>query len=135
MRASDSDGSSLVVDGDTIRYAPAEGFRGQASIVFEVTDGETLTDPEGRTTVVSIPVQVGPETPVLHCPTEPLGVVQGGSIVTVDVTAVCHVWVADPDIRPGLRFSATWSFPQTWRGGSGMSYLNSVSARRLLATV
>jgi hypothetical protein len=103
-------GLTTVNEGDESIVLTAIGdYVGPGALVFEVTDGESLTDPDGRTTVVSIPVQVGPQTPVLHCPTEPLGVVQGGSIVTVDVTAVCHVWVADPDTRPGLRYSATWS--------------------------
>lgn len=59
VRASDSDGSSLVVDGDTIRYAPAEGFRGQASVVFEVTDGASGDDPDGNTALLTLPVTVG----------------------------------------------------------------------------
>jgi len=86
-------------------------YTGPGALVFEVTDGETLTDPLGRTAVVSIPVQVGPETPVLHCPTEPIGVVQGGPVVTVDVTTVCHVWVADPATAPNLRYSGRWTDP------------------------
>ena len=59
VRASDADGSSLVVDGDTLRYAPAEGFRGQASIVFEVTDGASADDPNGNTALLTLPVTVG----------------------------------------------------------------------------
>ena len=86
-------------------------YVGPAALVFEVTDGETLTDLLGRTAVVSIPVQVGPETPVLHCPDDPIGVVQGGPVVNVDVTSVCHVWVADPATAPGLRYTARWSDP------------------------
>lgn len=59
VRASDADASGLVVDDDTIRYAPAVEFRGQASIVFEVTDGASGDDPEGNTALLTLPITVG----------------------------------------------------------------------------
>jgi len=59
VRASDADGSPLVVDGDTIRYAPADDFRGQASIVFEVTDGSSGDDPNGNVALLTMPITVG----------------------------------------------------------------------------
>ncbi|MBW4720619.1 Ig-like domain-containing protein [Saccharothrix obliqua] len=82
------------------------GYTGPAAITFEVTDGETLTD--GLTSVVTIPVQVGPDTPVLRCPDGALTLIEGGVPVKVDVTTVCHVWVADRSKVGELRYSASW---------------------------
>ncbi|MBX6750441.1 MAG: fibronectin type III domain-containing protein, partial [Micromonosporaceae bacterium] len=110
--AAPTTGLTAANDGEaSIVLTSVNDYTGPGALVFEVTDGETLTDSLGRTAVVSIPVQVGPETPVLHCPTEPIGVVQGGPVVTVDVTTVCHVWVADPRTAPNLRYSARWTDP------------------------
>jgi hypothetical protein len=87
------------------------GYVGPAAVAFEVTDGKTLTDPDGHYAVITIPVQVGPPTPVLRCPTVPVPVVEGGDPVSLDVTAVCHVWVADPATAGSLRYTASWQGP------------------------
>src|SRR5207244_2879490 len=71
------------------------GYTGPASVTFEATDGATLTDQGARTAVITLPVQVGPPTPVLRCPADALPVVEGGAPLAVDVTSVCHVWVPD----------------------------------------
>jgi large repetitive protein len=105
-------GTGLIAANDderTIALTAVGDYVGPASLVFEVTDGESLTDPQGRTAVVSIPVQVGPPTPVLRCPTEPIGVVQGGPDVIVDVPAVCSVWHPDPEARHDLEYAADWA--------------------------
>lgn len=83
-------------------------YAGPAAITFEVTDGSSITDPEGRSAVITVPVQVGPETPVLRCPNDPLPLVEGGAPATVDVTSVCHVWMPDRAKLAGLRYSASW---------------------------
>lgn len=85
-----------------------EDYVGPASLTLEVTDGENLTDPEGRVAVVSIPVQVGPQTPVLRCPTEPQTIVQGTTGKAMDLVSLCHVWTADPAASAGLSFAADW---------------------------
>jgi hypothetical protein len=83
------------------------GYVGPAAITFEVTDGTSLTDPKGLTAVITVPVQVGPPTPVLRCPANPLQVVAGGNPIAVDVMSVCHVWSPTADAS-GLRFSGSW---------------------------
>jgi hypothetical protein len=85
-----------------------EDYVGPASLTLEVTDGENLTDPDGRVAVVSIPVQVGPQTPVLRCPTEPQTVVQGTTGKAMDLVSLCHVWTADSAASAGLAFAADW---------------------------
>ena len=84
------------------------GYAGPAAITFQVTNGTSITDPAGITAIVTIPVQVGPDTPFLRCPDSAIPVVAGGDPVDVDVTSVCHVWVVDPANLEGLRYTAAW---------------------------
>jgi hypothetical protein len=83
-------------------------YAGPAAVTVQVTDGTSLADPHGRMAIISVPVQVGPPTPVLRCPADPLTVVEGGATVKVDVASVCHVWVPDERALAGLKFSASW---------------------------
>lgn len=53
------DGTPGGVDADTIRFTAAEDFRGIASLSFEVTDGSSADDPEGRRALLTLPVIVG----------------------------------------------------------------------------
>lgn len=85
------------------------GYVGPAAITFQVTDGTSVTDPAGHTVTVTVPVQVGPATPVLRCPPDPIDLVEGGDPVTVNVTSVCHVWVADPETLADLHYSGQWA--------------------------
>ncbi len=84
-------------------------YVGPASVTFEVTNGLTLTD--GQSAVVTVPAQVGPPTPVLRCPTNPLTLVEGGHNLTIDVTSLCHVWTPRPGDLAGLQYTATWKQP------------------------
>ena len=86
-------------------------YVGPGAITLEVTDGASLDDPAGKRAIVTIPVQVGPLTPVLRCPTDPIKVVEGGNPVTLDITSLCHVWVPDPATLPTLGYSADWKTP------------------------
>ncbi len=47
------------VDGTTLQYKPAQDYRGQAAVTFEVTDGRNAEDPEGRKALLTIPITVG----------------------------------------------------------------------------
>ncbi|MFF5230419.1 Ig-like domain-containing protein [Dactylosporangium sp. NPDC000521] len=84
------------------------GYSGPGALTFEVTDGASLTDPAGQVAVITVPVQVGPPTPVLHCPDDPLPVVEGGAPLSLDVTAICHVWAPDRGTLPGLTYTFGW---------------------------
>ncbi|WP_169053953.1 Ig-like domain-containing protein [Agromyces sp. H66] len=55
---SDSRESSYV-DGTTLQYVPAQDYRGAAAVTFEVTDGASADDPEGRKALLTLPVTVG----------------------------------------------------------------------------
>jgi len=60
VRATHADGSSLVVDQDTLQYVSADRYWGPASITFEVTDGASASDPDAHVTTLSLPITVEP---------------------------------------------------------------------------
>ncbi|MGN6327267.1 Ig-like domain-containing protein [Pseudolysinimonas sp.] len=59
VNAPGSDGTSLVVDKNTIRFAAQKGFRGETAITFQVTDGDSAADPTGRKALITMPLTVG----------------------------------------------------------------------------
>lgn len=60
VRASHADGSNLVLNGSQLRFTSAARYFGPASISFEVTDGATATDPNGRKATLVLPITVTP---------------------------------------------------------------------------
>jgi hypothetical protein len=60
VTATHSDGGNLVVDSQTLQYTSAPRYFGQASISFEVTDGQSATDPNGRKSILVLPITVLP---------------------------------------------------------------------------
>lgn len=60
VRAANSDGTDPWVDERTVRFRSEAGYFGPASISFVVTDGESATDPTGRTGTIVIPIEVRP---------------------------------------------------------------------------
>lgn len=92
---------------DELVLTSLRGYVGPAAVTLEVTDGSGPTDPAGRRALLTIPVQVGPETPVLRCPPADLDVVLGGESRPLDVAALCHVWTSRPGQLAKLQFSGT----------------------------
>ncbi|HEY5229629.1 MAG TPA: Ig-like domain-containing protein, partial [Galbitalea sp.] len=62
VSATHSDGTSLVVDGQTLQFTSAPQYFGPASITFQVTDGRTPTDPNGHKATLVLPIKVLPKT-------------------------------------------------------------------------
>lgn len=60
VRATHASGAPLVVDEDTLQYTSADRYWGPASITFEVTDGGSALDPDGRVATLSLPITVEP---------------------------------------------------------------------------
>lgn len=60
VSASHASGDSLVVDDDTLQFTSADRYFGPASISFEVTDGASTSDPEGRLATIVLPITVTP---------------------------------------------------------------------------
>lgn len=95
---------------DTARFTltAARQYAGPAAIAFEVTTGTTVDDPEGISAIVSVPVQVGVERPILRCPDDRIEIAQGQTI-SLDVSALCHVLTPNPDGALSLVYEADWS--------------------------
>lgn len=60
VRATHSNGDDLVVDGNTLVFTSADQYFGPASITFEVTDGTSASDPDGRRAILTLPIDVEP---------------------------------------------------------------------------
>ncbi len=110
VRASNSDGSSLVVDSQTLRFRSSDLYFGPASLSFEVTDGVSPTDPDGRVATIVLPIEVTPrenQPPVLVGATIELE--PGGSreLDLVRVTSYPY-----PDDLDELEYRLTQSLPE-----------------------
>jgi large repetitive protein len=62
VSATHSDGSSLVADNETLQFTSASHYFGPASISFQVTDGQSPTDPNGHKAILVLPIKVLPKT-------------------------------------------------------------------------
>lgn len=60
VRATHADGTDLVAGPSTLRFTSADKYFGPASISFDVTDGATAQDPDGRTATLVLPITVTP---------------------------------------------------------------------------
>lgn len=60
VQATHANGDSLVLGDHTLRFTSADKYFGPASISFEVTDGTSATDPNGRVATLVLPIKVTP---------------------------------------------------------------------------
>ncbi|HRQ00080.1 MAG TPA: Ig-like domain-containing protein [Terrimesophilobacter sp.] len=60
VHATHANGDGVVVDRQTLQFTSADKYFGPASISFEVTDGTTWDDPEGRRATLVLPIAVTP---------------------------------------------------------------------------
>lgn len=97
-----------VQDDTTFEVSADEDYAGPAAVVVEVTTGTSVDDPDGVTAVLSIPVQVGAEVPILRCPSEPIEIAQDQRL-DLEIASLCHVWTPTPEMLAELRFTADWS--------------------------
>lgn len=84
-------------------------YVGPASLDIAVIDNASLSAAGARQATFSIPVQVGSPTPVVHCPTNPITVVQSGPAVDVTVASVCSVWTPDGSSPASLAYTTAWA--------------------------
>ncbi len=108
-------------DGATrLRVTALAGYVGPAAVAFEVTTADTAAGGSGRRAFLTVPVQVGPETPVLRCPPTPVDVVVGGQSRPLKIAQLCHVWTASADTLDALAFRGSLE-----DGATGLSVVNS----------
>ncbi|CAN5202326.1 Ig-like domain-containing protein [soil metagenome] len=60
VKATHSNGQNPVIDDHSLRFTSAEKYFGPASISFEVTDGSSASDPDGRKASLVLPIRVTP---------------------------------------------------------------------------
>ena len=89
-----ADGADLVKDESTLVYTSADGYFGQDALTFEVTDGTGPDDPEGRTSTLTIPIDVLPsENQPPEFISGEVKVAPGEEATTLDLEAL----TVDPD--------------------------------------
>lgn len=110
LAASPADKVSIeAVDDNTFTVTATDGYVGPAAVTVQVMDGESATDEGVLTSYVTIPVQVGPSTPVLRCPDDPITLPAGGESRTLDITTLCNVWTTDAGGAATLSYTANWA--------------------------
>lgn len=98
--------ASITGDG-TFDVKATPDYAGPGAVVFEVTTGTSVDDADGVVAVLSVPVQVGSEKPILRCPDTPIEIAQEQPL-ELDISRLCHVWTPDPDDAGSLSFDADW---------------------------
>ena len=118
---------AVVTGNDTFRLDSGRHYTGPGAMAFEVTTatGASAQSAEhDQKVVLTVPIQVGADKPILRCPSNSLTVPQSGTI-TVDIRALCHVWTIDPAQVSRLHYQAAWQ-----HASSGLS-LGPVSGSRV----
>jgi large repetitive protein len=125
---------------DTSFQVQAQGtYAGPGAVSVQVYDGSTIQDPKGHVATLTIPVQVGADTPVLRCPSgngNALQVVEGGASATYNISLLCHVWTDTTIATAAPRYAAGgWTTPVTGvtativGNGTGLRLLAASSAK------
>ncbi|GAA5112530.1 Ig-like domain-containing protein [Alloalcanivorax gelatiniphagus] len=102
-------------DGDNrFSLSSSPGFRGPGALLVEVTTAtdtsgneDSTTVEDGVTALLSIPVQVGDDTPELECPAT-IVPISAGQRFDLDVASFCTVFTPDPRDAAGLDYTAEW---------------------------
>ncbi|OMH31595.1 hypothetical protein BGP79_09875 [Tersicoccus sp. Bi-70] len=113
VKAIGAAGGDLVADEHTLRYQAADDFYGPGSITFEVTDGSGPDDPNGRTSTLTIMIDVKPKPAQNHPPT-----FAGGSMTVAEAEPATEFDLApaaadvDAGDRERLRYSLDGARPE-----------------------
>ena len=107
---------SVGPDGDKgFSLSAPTGFRGPGAVLVEVTTAtaangneDTTTTADGATVLLSIPVQVGHDTPTLECPATVVPI-SAGQRYGLDIATFCKVFTLDPRDAADLAYEAEWS--------------------------
>ncbi|MFD5224363.1 Ig-like domain-containing protein [Microbacterium sp. NPDC058342] len=106
VSAVNSNGDSLIKDLTTLVYTSKDRYFGEDALTFEVTDGDGPDDPEGRKSVLTIPITVlPPDNQQPEFVNAQMQVAPGEKAVALDLAAL----TTDPDAEDAdrLEFSIT----------------------------
>ena len=110
LSASPADKIAIAAAGDTAFTVTArDGYVGPAAVTMQVMDGASATDDDVLSSYVTVPVQVGPNTPVLRCPSAPVTLPAGGQARSLDIASLCNVWTPNADDAVNLSYTADWA--------------------------
>ncbi len=98
-----------VVDANTLTFTSVPDYYGPAALVFEVTDGASVEDPEGRIAMLTLPITVQPGSNRPPTFTAPAVTVPAGEEASTDL--VPYATDPDPDDAERLRFSIPGDVP------------------------
>ncbi|GAA3932859.1 Ig-like domain-containing protein [Microbacterium soli] len=94
VSAGHANGDDLIKDATTLVYTSEEGYFGDDSLSFEVTDGTSVDDPDGRKSTLSIPITVlPPENQPPMFVNGQIDVAPGEDATSLDLSAL----TTDPD--------------------------------------
>ncbi|WP_345505573.1 Ig-like domain-containing protein [Terrabacter aeriphilus] len=97
-----------VVSGTELKLTSTNGYVGPAALMLEVTNATGPSDKAGRTTYVTLPVQIGPDVPVLRCPSHEVRLVADGPARSFDIPRLCHAWLPTGMDTSTARYEASW---------------------------
>ncbi|GAA3603807.1 Ig-like domain-containing protein [Agrococcus terreus] len=126
VEATPDSGANPVIDSRTLRFAPPPTYFGPASLTFEVTDGDSPSDPDGRVATIVLPIDVVPGDDV------PLSVrgfqvqLEPGEERTIDLERITRT----PD--PERLARASWSIVEAVPAGFQASIVGSELTVRAL---
>ena len=110
LSAAPADKVAIAAAGDgAFTVTASDGYVGPAAVTMQVMDGASATDDGVLTSYVTVPVQVGPHTPVLRCPSAPITLPAGGDVRTLDIASLCSVWTPDAGGADSLSYTAEWA--------------------------
>jgi hypothetical protein len=119
-------GKVSVTSPDTVSTSPAEnlqftvtsateltltstnGYVGPAALMLEVTNATGPNDKAAQRTYVTVPVQIGPDVPVLRCPDHEVLLAADGPARSFDIPRLCHAWLPDGMDASAAAYEATW---------------------------
>lgn len=113
VAASPTQVSASIADGK-ITVRSGQGYRGPAALLIAVAPGSAETAGASNrgasdgAVVLSVPVQVGDDKPVLSCPTTVVPL-SAGQLLELDLASVCTVATLDPRDVDSLSWSASWA--------------------------
>ncbi|MER7074219.1 fibronectin type III domain-containing protein, partial [Terrabacter sp. NPDC000476] len=91
-----------------IRLTSTNGYVGPAALMLEVTNATGPGDKSAQTTYVTLQVQIGPDVPVLRCPSFAVSILAGGDPRQIDIPRLCHAWLPSGMDPAKAVYEASW---------------------------
>ncbi|MFM6848353.1 MAG: fibronectin type III domain-containing protein [Terrabacter sp.] len=97
-----------VTSGTELKLTSTNGYVGPAALMLEVTNSTGTTDKAAQKAYVTVPVQIGPDVPVLRCPDHEVRLVADGPARSFDIPRLCHAWLPTGMDQGNAQYEATW---------------------------